>query len=428
MITWRTEQRRVRDLIPYEKNPRVITEEQQKHLTESLQKFNLVEISAITKDNIILAGHMRVKTLALLGRLDDVIDVRVPDRNMSKEEIEEYNVRSNKNTADWDNGMLAGFDEELLKNIGFSNDELSRIYDADVQEDGFDVDAEYAKITEAETKLGDMYEIGNHRLLCGDSTKHDHVARLMGGSKADMVFTDPPYNVNYNYAKYEAIGRNRKSKFKNQGKIFNDNKSSESFQQFIYDTFTNIYMYSKPSMAIYCCHATKTQSEFFNAFHDAGFHFSQTIIWLKERMILAMGQDYHRIYEPIMFGWKEGEKHYSNKLMTKEREVWDLDRISFEERLDVWYINRDKSSEYEHPTQKPVKLPERAIKKNCPIDGMLFEPFGGSGSTMMACEQLRRKCYSIELDPKYCDVIVKRWERFTGKKAVKQEEKDKVCA
>jgi DNA modification methylase len=250
----------------------------------------------------------------------------------------------------------------------------------------------------------------------------------MGVELADMVFTDPPYNVNYNYAKYEAIGHNRKSKFKNQGKIFNDNKTSEQFYQFLLDTYHNIFEHSKPQMAIYICHATKTQREFFGAFEDAGFHFSQTIIWLKERMILAMGQDYHRVYEPIMFGWKEGEKHYSNHDITKEREVWDIDRLTFEERLDVWYINRDKSADYEHPTQKPVRLPERAIKKNCPLGGLLFEPFGGSGSTMMAAEQLKRKCYSIELDPKYCDVMVKRWERFTGLKAQKLVESELVHA
>jgi DNA modification methylase len=295
---------------------------------------------------------------------------------------------------------------------------MQKIFDCDASEDGFDADAEYNQISEATTKPGDLYQLGDHRLLCGDSTSADHMTRLMAGQLADMVFTDPPYNVDYKYAKYEAIHKARKKKFINGGKIFNDNKTPEQFYHFLLDVFTLLYSFSKPSMAFYCCHATKTQDEFRDAYRDAGFHFSQTIIWLKERFILALGQDYHRVYEPILFGWKAGENHYKNKQICKECEVWNLDRISFEEQLDVWFIARDKSADYEHPTQKPVRLPERAIKKNCPMGGLMLEPFGGSGSTMMAALQLGRRCYSMELDPKYCDVIVKRWERYTGLKAV----------
>ena len=228
-----------------------------------------------------------------------------------------------------------------------------------------------------------------------------------------MVFTDPPYNVNYNYAKYVD---GRKMKWK---KIFNDNKTSEQYYQFLLDTFKNIYDFTKKEMSFYLCHATKTQWENWAAFKDAGFHFSQTIIWLKERFILGLGQDWHRIYEPILFGWKERNVHYKNKGLTKESEFWNLGKTDFEEELDLWYLNRDKAKVYEHPTQKPVRLPERAIKKNCPINGVVLDAFGGSGSTLIACEQLKRKAYLIEIDPKYCEVIINRYEKYTGNKAIK---------
>jgi DNA modification methylase len=416
-IAWHIEKRRIADLNPAVYNPRRMTDKQAADLGVSLERFGLAEPVVINLNNTIIGGHQRVVILKAQGV--EEVDVMVPSRLLSPEEERELNVRLNKNLGEWDLDALCNFDAEFLKGVGFSADELQKIFDTDVTEDGFDAQAEYDRISAAVTQRGDLYVLGEHRLLCGDSTSHDDVARVMDGQLADMVFTDPPYNVDYKYAKYEAIHKGRKKKFLNGGKIFNDKKTPVDFYNFLRDVLLNVYAFSKPQMAIYCCHATRTQAQFFNAFSDAGFHFSQTIIWLKERLIMAFGQDYHRIYEPIMFGWKEGEDHYKNKLLCKETEVWNLDRISFEEQLDVWYIHRDKSADYEHPTQKPVRLPERAIKKNCPMGGVLFEPFGGSGSTMMAAEQLGRRCFSIELDPKYVDVMVKRWEAFTSRKAVK---------
>jgi DNA modification methylase len=404
-------------LRPAEYNPRKASEKECKDLKESISRFGMVDPIIVNSNahrhNIVIGGHFRLRVAVEMGiKQMPVVYVDIPDIKKERE----LNLRLNKNSGEWDYGLLADFDEEMLKDVGFSSDDMQRIFNPDVTEDGFDADAEYGRIKEAQTKRGDLYRLGEHRLLCGDSTFIDDVNKLMQGELADMMFTDPPYNVNYSYAKYEAIGRKNR-KYRDGGKIFNDNKTPDAFYHFLLDSFKNAHLVSKPCMAIYVCHATKTQREFFDAFRDAGFHFSQTIIWLKERMILAMGQDYHLVYEPILFGWKEGEKHYSNHQITKEREVWDLDRISFEERLDVWFLARDKSSDYIHPTQKPCRLPERAIKKNCPMGGLLYEPFNGSGSTMMACEQLGRRCYSIELDPKYVDVAVRRYEEFTGHKA-----------
>lgn len=371
----------------------------------------------VNKDMVIFAGNMRYLAAKHIGL--DKVPVAIFD--ISKKKEREILLRDNVQNGQWDWDMIANsFEIEELKEAGFTMEELSKHLTPDLDEDGFDSQGAYDAIKESTVKLGDLYELGRHRLMCGDSTKKEDVEKLMNGEKADMCFTDLPYNVNYNYAvKYEKIHKARKKMFLDGGQIFNDNKDELSFYNFLLDVFKNVYEFSKDSMAIYVCYATKTEIPFRVAFRDAGYLFSQTIIWLKERIILALGQDYHRVYEPIMFGWKEGSKHYKDKTITTEKEVWDLDKLKFEERLDLWYISRDKSKDYIHPTQKPIRLCERALNKNSKVGDLLFEPFNGSGSTMMACEKAERRCFGMELDPKYAEVAIQRWESTTGLKAKK---------
>ena len=410
---------KIKDLKFAEYNPRKMNEKQAADLEESIRRFGFAEPIVVNRhkgrENVIVGGHMRVRVAKKMG----IKDVPVVYVTLPLEKEKELNLRLNRNLGEWDWDLLADFNQDILLDVGFGGDELEAHFGIDVEEDEFDADAEYWKIKEPKAKEGDLYQLGRHRLLCGDSTKKESFEKLMAGTLADMVFTDPPYNVNYNYNKYEAIHKGRKVKFEDGGKIFNDKKSPEEFYKFLLDVFKNVYDFSRDAMTLYVCHATKTQSEFFRALADNKFLFSQTIIWLKERIILALGQDYHRIYEPIWYGWKKGKKRAVNKKIVYEKEVWDLDRLSFEERLDLWYLKRDKSADYIHPTQKPTRLAERAIRKGCPPKGLVLEPFNGSGSTMMACEQMGRKCYAIELDPKYIDVAIARWENFTGKKAIK---------
>lgn len=413
-LVWHNEKRYVHQLIPFEGNPRKISDAQMEKLKESLRRMNLVEIPAIDVDNRIVAGHQRLMAMMLLGRGNEEIDVRVPNRKLTDEEFQFYNIGSNKITGEWDYSLLVNFDEQLLIDAGFTKVELHERFGLNkgTKEDDFDADAEYEKITQPQTTRGQVYELGGHRLMCGDATNAEDVAKLMGDKKVNLIFTDPPYNVDYDYDKYLSIHGERKRKFKAGGHIFNDNKTPEEFEEFLTKAFVNGFNFTTDDAPIYVCHATKTQEQFFSAFKSANFHFSQTIIWLKERIILAMGQDYHRVYEPIMFGWKNGQKHFSNHFMTTEKEVWDLDRASFEDRLDMWYERRDKSSEYEHPTQKPIRLMERAIRKSCPPEGLVLDLFGGSGSTLIAAEQLGRRAFLMELDPVYCDVIKRRWELY----------------
>ncbi len=300
-------------------------------------------------------------------------------------------MRLNKNTGAWDFDLLKKFDEDFLADIGFENFELDKIFDETVDEDDFDVEAEAKKIKKPDVKKGDLYKLGEHYLLCGDSTKEEDIAKLMNGELADMIFTDPPYNVNYSY---------HSDKYKGQV-MFNDNLSDDDFYKFLLGAFNNINKFSKLKMAWYIFCGYSTEPIFRKAIEAAELYFQQQIIWVKEHFVLARGQSYHRGYEPILFGKKKKGTAYRNKSMTKASDVLDLDFEHFTDRLDVWYLKRDKTNEYKHPTQKPVRVAERAIKMSSHRNDIVLDLFGGGGATLIACEQLNRRCRMCELDPVY---------------------------
>lgn len=407
------------DLLPAPYNPRKWTEKAIADITASIKKFGFVDPiianSAPERHNIVIGGHFRLKVAKDLGyETVPVVYVSVPDEETERE----LNLRLNKNLGAWDFDALAGFGEDLLKIVGFEEFELENIFDLNIEEDEFDIEKEYEKILEPKSKEGDLYQLGKHRILCGNSEKKENFEKLLNNEKADSIFTDPPYNVGYDYWGF----RGTRQEGVVSKKIFNDKKTPEEYQDFLYNVFKNCYDFSKESAPFYCWHATKTEKEARNAIEGAGWHISQTLIWLKNSMVFSPGQDYHRVYEPCYFGWKKGEKHFVERKGTGDyKEFILLDKIDFLDWIDSLYESRDKTTEYKHPTQKPVKLAERAFRKHCPIDGIILEPFGGSGSTLMAAEQMKRKCYLLEIDPKYVDVIIARWEKLTGEKAVKIE-------
>jgi DNA modification methylase len=303
----------------------------------------------------------------------------------------------------WDTGMLSLELQDLkddidLSLLGFDPDELNALLNPIEETEGLtDEDAVPDVPDEPKTKLGDIYILGNHRLMCGDSTSIDDAEKLMDGLLADLVFTDPPYNVDYS-------GRGAN----NLGTIKNDNMSAEDFEQFCRDVFTTYSAIMKPLACIYVCHpdsASAPKIAFEKTFAEQ-FKKSSTIIWMKQSA--GMGwQDYRAQHEPILYGWKEGKgSHFNAGDRTK---------------TTIWKIGRDAQSSYVHPTQKPVCLPEEAIMNSSKGSDCVVDLFGGSGSTLMACEKTGRVNRTMELDPKYCDVIVQRWEEFTGKKAVLSE-------
>ena len=384
-----------------------MTKKQAEDLTESIERFGLVDPLIVNKhkgrENIVIGGHQRLR-IAINKGFKEVPVVYV-DLNQEKEK--ELNVRLNKNLGDWDWDLLANFEKDFLKDVGFDSQELDKMLQ--LEEDDFDADEEVAKIDKPISKLGEIYQLGRHRLMCGDSTKKEDVERLMNKNKARLIFTDPPYNVNYDYTVTYVEGRARKNKFR----VFNDKKSNENYTNFIKDGFKNAFNYSCDNASFYCWHASKNEHLVRSGLTEDGWDVKQTIYWLKNNATFNRGLDYFWITEPCYFGWKNGKTHYVNKLIVKKMQnIINLDTEDFEDLLNVIYKKKDIIQEYEHPTQKPIRLGERAIKKHSEIDDIVLDLFGGSGSTLIACEQADRICYMMELDQKYCDVIRNRYNKY----------------
>ena len=399
-----------KQLKPAEYNPRKMTEKQVRDLTESVRRFGLVDPIIVNnrsgRENVVVGGHQRLK-IAILEGFEAVPVVYV---NLDEKSERELNLRLNRNLGEWDWDMLANFDAEELLNVGFSSQELDKFLD--LKEDDFDANKEYQAIQEPQTKLGDLWQVGEHRLLCGDSTQKASYEAILGQEKATLVFTDPPYNVGYDYDWRSPLDKGKKIAHR----FFNDKKTDEEYREFIASCFLNAFNFTTYDANFYCWYASKFHAIVERGLKEAGWKISQQIIWMKNYPVLSSGQDFHRTFEPCLHGWKKQNKHFYNKLGNLRDIInWD----DFQSNFDMWFENRDKLNDYKHPTQKPIKLAERAIKKSSKENDIVMDFFGGSGSTLIACEQLKRKAYLIELDPIYCDVIIKRWELFTGKKAEK---------
>ncbi len=402
------------EIKPYKKNAKKHPKKQIDEIAFSIKKYGFNQPIVLDAKNVIIVGHGRYEAAKKL-KLKEAPCYVV---NLSEQEAKEYRLADNKtNESDWDQELLVEalkeIDEEIIKSMGFDADIIKEI-----AEDEFDAEAEYDKIDEPVAKLGEIYQLGRHRLMCGDSAKREDMEKLMDGKLGRMIFTDPPYNVDYKSP--GGLDYDSKKYGGSGGKIFNDNKTDEDCVEFYTDVLRNLYEFSTDDVTIYWWFANKNNHLNRKAFANANWHMSQIIIWLKNSMVFSRGQDYHRMYEPCMMGWKRKKVHYKNKKINNLKDVYNLDYEDFNEMLDVWYEKRDATQSYVHPTQKPLRLPERALKKNSEDRDVVIDLFGGSGSTLMACEQMDRVCCSMELDPKYVDVIIKRWENHTGKKAKKK--------
>ena len=381
------------ELVPYEKNPRKISDEAVNAVAESIQEFGFKNPILIDKNNVIVAGHTRRLASLKLG-LERVPCVVVDD--LTPQQIKALRLADNKTNelADWDIGEL-----DL---------ELADLLDMDMERFGFElpqldeptevVEDEIPEEVETRCKLGDIWRLGNHRLLCGDSTDKANVERLMDGVKADMVFTDPPYGVAYTGGMKIENG-----KIESNGKkqIKNDSLDYEGLYQLLYKAFINLKRLSREKAPIYIFYAHSRSREFLNAFSDAGLKQRSIIIWHKTSGGFGdfMAQ-YMNAYEPCIYGSNGNAVDWYGA--SNEKTVWDMDK---EKKCDL------------HPTMKPIELVARAIRNSSKKDDSVLDLFGGSGSTLIACEQLNRKCYMMELDPHYCDVILQRYINFKGSDA-----------
>jgi DNA modification methylase len=377
----------INKLIPYVNNARTHNAQQINKLRSSLREFGFINPVIIDRDFNVIAGHGRIMAAKEEG-INEVPCVFVD--YLTEAQKKAYILADNRMAMD------AGWDEELLKVeiealqaedfdlslTGFDESELAGFFDTadDAKEDDFDVDAELEK--PPVTKSGDLWLLGNHRLLCGDSTKEESYTLMMNGKKANLVVTDPPYNVNYQGT---------------AGKIKNDNLENGKFYQFLFDAFTCMEKAMADDASIYVFHADTEGLNFRKAFADAGFYLSGTCIWKKQSLVLGRSP-YQWQHEPCLFGWKKNGKHQ-----------WYSDR----KQTTIWEFDKPKKNG-DHPTMKPVPLIAYPIKNSSMSNCIVLDPFGGSGSTLIACEQTNRICHTIELDEKYCDVIVKRYIEQVG--------------
>ena len=383
----------VSELIPYVRNARTHSEAQVSQIAASIREFGFLSPILVAEDNTILAGHGRLAAALKLG-LKKVPCVK--ENHLTETQKRAYIIADNKLSlnAGWDSELLAVELSELegadfnLDLLGFDEAELSSIFDADkdVSDDDFDVEKELEE--PCFSKTGDMWTLGKHRIICGDATKLETYKTLLENTKVNLVVTDPPYNVNYEGA---------------AGKIKNDNMEDDKFYQFLFNSFVNMEQAMADDASIYVFHADTEGLNFRKAFQDAGFYLSGCCIWKKPSLVLGRSP-YQWQHEPCLYGWKKKGKHkwYAGR---KETSVWEFEK---------------SKKNADHPTMKPIALLAYPIKNSSMTNSLVLDPFAGSGSTLIACEQTGRVCYAIELDEKYCDVIVKRYiEQVGNDKSVK---------
>ena len=421
-------------LIPYINNPKKHPEEQINKIASSIKNYGFTVPIVIDNQNEIIAGHGRYEAAKKLG-LKEIPCIVRDDLNTAQ--IKALRIADNKVAeSEWDYELLGVELEDLslkgfeLSLTGFDDEEIEAILELDEEEklkdDDFDVD----KALEEDTisQEGDIWLLGRHRLLCGDSTSEKDMGKLMDGKVADLVFTDPPYNVNYESDKGL--------------KIKNDNMENDDFYEFLYDFYKTALEYTKEGGAIYVCHADSEGGNFRCALKDSGWLLKQAIIWVKNQLVIGR-QDYQWKHEPILYGWKPGAAHFWNGDRKQSTVIQDSPQVRVKEKGNyfelhfdtgihtvvmrvpsydilsngddtdktIWYFDKPVKS-VEHPTMKPVGIPGRAIKNSSKKDEIVLDPFGGSGSTLIAAEQTGRIAYLNELDPKYIDVIVERYIEF----------------
>lgn len=418
-LKWTTIKRKVNNLVPYNGNPRVMSEKQIEDLKKSLIKFNLVEIPAIDLDSKILAGHQRIKILQLLGRGEELIEVRSPNRKLTKQEYEQYLLTSNAVRGDWNYDLLRDFETDLLLDIGFSDEELSHLWDdaLDVEDDEFFVEKELEKIKTTDIKRGDIFALGQHKLICADSTNSVLVKKLVGKKLVNFINTDLPYNIGLNYS--TGIGGK-----KNYGGRTNDNKTDEEYQKFIKQIISNSLVVAKPD-----CHAFFWCDEKYigllqKLYKQNGINQKRLCMWLKDNQNPTPQIAFNKVTEFCLYGTR-GSPYLSNKVKNfneiLNKEVGTGNRLIDDilDMLNIWLVKRLPGIEYEHPTEKPPTLYEKALRRCSKPGDIILDLCAGSGSLGIACEQLKRTAYLSEIEPIFCQLIINRYEKYANKKVKK---------
>lgn len=412
-------------IIPYKQNPRK-NDDAVNIVKKSLKEFGFQQPLVLDANYEIVVGHTRYNAALKLG-MNEIPCILA--EHLSDEQIKAYRIMDNKSAeySKWNTDLLTKEIIELLESdydislTGFTQNELK---DMDINVDlddlasqGLSDEDDVPEISgEYVNKVGDVWMMGEHRLMCGDSTDKATVTKLMNGQRADMVFTDPPYNV--------AVEQSA-------GTIMNDDMDTEDFKDFLAETYKRYYENMKLGAVIYVAHSEAERASFTKEFVDAGFKLAQNLIWNKQHAVISR-QDYNWKHEPILYGWKEGAGHYYCEDFTQTTVIEnkpDYNRMEKNELIEVikkmtenftaTVIDFDKPNKSElHPTMKPVGLVQRLIQNSSKQDWLVLDLFGGAGSTLIASVKAKRKCYMMELDPRFADVIIERWQKYTGKEAI----------
>lgn len=420
-IKWKKEKRKVSDLKPADYNPRKMTEAEERDLADSIDEYGAViplVINTGKRENILIGGHQRTKLYEKKGIKE--VDVMVPDRELTLEEEKKLNLRLNKNVGSWDPSKLKDLDLMMLLEVGFDDEDLQVFFDdVEMIEDEFSMPNPKDGVDAPKSRPGEIYQLGEHRLMCGDSTDPEQVKKLMGDDLADMVYSDPPYNIGLSYSKGLQNTRNKYG-----GKFKLDNKKDKDYALFLDYSIKNSLEHTKPNAHIFYWCDERYIWLLQGLYEENKIKNQRVCMWIKNNSFPTPQVAFNKVYEPCVYGilgkpYMNRSYNGLNEILNKEVRIGNQGFDDLLEIINLWIVKKDASQEYEHPTQKPVTLAEKPLKRCTAPGHIIIDLFGGSGSTMIAAEQLGRHVRMMEMDPVFCDAIIKRWEEFTNKKAKK---------
>lgn len=412
-LTWSVTARKVIDLTKNGYNPRKLSESERRDLEKSIKEFGAVVpivLNIGSRTNIIIGGEQRLKIYADLGIAE--VECMIPSLELTLEEEKELNLRLNKNTGSWNEELLKEFDMDMLLDVGFGDEELQNLFDdVDMAEDDFDLDKVIEETPVAKVKSGEIYELGKHRLLVGDSTDEDQVKKLMQDDLADIVWMDPPYNISWDYGgKYNGS--------------YKDNKSEEEYSEFISKSMETAKKFAKPDSHFFYWSDPNSIGLTQSLYDKHGIKKRRVCLWIKSNQNCTPKIAWNRLYEPCTYGtvnepYLNPNFRNANEILNQEVTTGNQVLDELQDMIDLWLVKRDNTQSYLHPTQKPVTLNEKPYKRCSAPGHIIFSGFAGSGSDLIACEQLNRVWRGVEKDLVFATIIIDRWEKFTNLKAKK---------
>ncbi len=421
LLTWNTEKRKVSDLLPSSYNPRKMTESERRDLETSIKEFGTVVpvvLNTGTRNNFLIGGHQRVIIYADLGITE--IDAMIPSRELDEREEQTLNLRLNKNLGSWDESMLKEMDMNLLLEVGFDDEDLQDLFDdIDVLNDEFDVDKAIKETKVPRVKTGQVWQLGEHRLLVGDSTDLEQVKKLMGSDLADVIYCDPPYNIGLDYSR--GIGTTGKYEGSYTGK--KDSKKDSVYTAFIDASITTALAVAKPNTHLFYWCDSRYIFIIQTLYQQHKVDSKRVCLWIKNNSNMTPQVAWNKVYEPCVYG-TIGKPHLNrnfnnaNEILNQEVGTGNQAHEEINDMIDLWIQKRDPAQDYAHPTQKPVSLNEKPFKRCSTPGSIVFSGFAGSGSDLIACEQLHRKWRGVEQDLIFATVCIDRWEAFTNQKAI----------